>query len=202
MTTTAREELLRLVPPQPSTDATVDAVDWEEVEDELGISLPDDYKWLSERYGPGGFDNFMTILHPRSEFWPTRLVDAAERAAELLEQMPESLRKKVPYRIDHLLAVGKTDNGDTIYWVTDPETRPNEWTVTANGARNTKWPHFDGGLVEFLAAVLSGTTRMDVFPSDFPSARPAFAPQPDPATVRRRPKTQRPDHPTPERAPE
>ncbi|MGW4911200.1 hypothetical protein [Streptomyces sp. NPDC004270] len=127
MTTTAREELLRLVPPQPSTDATVDAVDWEEVEDELGISLPDDYKWLSERY------------------WPTRLVDAAERAAELLEQMPESLKERVPYKID-----------------------------------------FDGGLVEFLAAVLSGATRMDVFPSDFPSARPAFAPQPDPATVRRR----------------
>lgn len=196
--TTAREELLRLVP--PPTDAAVGAVDWERVEDELGVPLPDDYKWLSERYGPGGFDDFMTILHPHSQFWPTRLVDAAERAAELLEQMPESLQKKVPYRIDHLLAVGKTDNGDTIYWVTEPEAASDEWTVTANGARNTKWPHFDGGVVEFLVAVLSGTTRMDVFPGDFPSARPAFAPEPDPETVRRRPRARRPDCSTPEGA--
>ncbi|MER5524040.1 SMI1/KNR4 family protein [Streptomyces sp. NPDC002677] len=197
--TTAREELLRLVP--PPTDAAVGAVDWARVEDELGVPLPYDYKWLSERYGPGGFDDFMTILHPRSEFWPTRLVDAAERAAELLEQMPESLQKEVPYRIDHLLAVGKTDNGDTIYWVTEPEAAPDEWTVTANGARNTKWPYFDGGIVEFLVSVLSGATRMDVFPGDFPSARPAFAPEPDPETVRRRPRARRPDHSTPEGAP-
>ncbi|MEU2776909.1 SMI1/KNR4 family protein [Streptomyces sp. NPDC007162] len=189
--TTAREELLRLVPPQ--TGAIEGAVDWERVQDELGVLLPDDYKWLAERYGPGDFDGFMTILHPHSQFGPTCLVDAAERAAELLEQMPEGLRKRVPHRIDHLLAAGKTDNGDTIYWVTEPEAAPNEWTVTANGARNTKWPHFDGGIVEFLVAVLSASTRMDVFPSDFPGARPAFVPEPDPETVRRRPGTRRPD---------
>ncbi|MFD8722002.1 hypothetical protein ACFV2H_29415 [Streptomyces sp. NPDC059629] len=196
----AREELLRLVP--PPTDVSVDAVDWARVEDELGVSaLPDDYKWLAERYGAGGFDDFMTILHPNSRFWPTRLVDAAVRADELLEQMPESLRERVPYDIDHLLAAGKTDNGDTIYWVAEPEDAPNEWTVTANGARNTKWPHFEGGIAAFLVAILSGATRLDVFPSDFPSARPAFAPEPDPETVRRRPRARRPDRSTPEGAP-
>ncbi len=114
--------------------------------------------------------------------------------------MPESLQKEVP-RIDHLLAVGRTDNGDTIYWVTEPEAAPDEWTVTAKGARNTKWPCSDGGIVEFLVSVLAGATRMDVFPGDFPSARPAFAPEPDPETVRRRPRTRRPDHSTPEGAP-
>ncbi|WP_052768619.1 SMI1/KNR4 family protein [Streptomyces humi] len=197
--TIALEELLRLVP--PPTDAPRAAVDWERVEDELGVRLPDDYKRLSERYGPGDFDGFMTILHPHSQFWPTRLAGAAERAAELLEQMPESLRKRVPYDIDHLLAAGKTDNGDTIYWVTEPDHAPDEWTVTANGARNTKWSHFEGGMVEFLVAILSGTTRLDVFPSDFPSVRPAFAPEPDPETVRRRPRSPRPDRPTPEGEP-
>lgn len=196
----AREKLLRLVP--PPTDANANAVDWDRVEDELGVAaLPDDYKWLSERYGAGGFDDFMTILHPNSRFWPTRLVDAAVRGAELLEMMPEGLQARVPYDIDHLLAAGKTDNGDTIYWVTEPEDAPNEWTITANGARNTKWPRFDGGIVEFLVAVLSGSTRMDVFPSGFPSARPAFAPEPDPDTARRRPRARRPDRSTPEGAP-
>ncbi|WP_217549183.1 SMI1/KNR4 family protein [Streptomyces sp. GbtcB6] len=180
---TAREELLRLVPPPEEAAAEID---WESVEDELGISLPDDYKWLAERYGSGSFDQFMTILHPSSRFYPTRLVDAAERSAEILEQMPDSLKRKVPYEIDELLAVGKTDNGDTIYWITNPEEDPNAWTVTANGARNTKWPHFDGGIVEFLVAILSRVTRLDVFPSDFPHPHPAFTPDPDPSALRRR----------------
>ncbi|RPE41488.1 hypothetical protein EDD90_4574 [Streptomyces sp. Ag109_O5-1] len=130
-------------------------------------------------------------------------VDAAVRGAELLEQMSESLRERVPYDIDHLLAAGKTDNGDTIYWFIEPEDAPNQWTVTANGARNTKWPHFEGGIVDFLVAILSGAPRLDMLPSGFLSARPAFAPEPEPEpeTVRRRPRARHPDRSTPEGAP-
>lgn len=174
---TAQEELLRLVP--PPADVAVH-IEWGQVEDDLGVALPDDYKWLAEQYGPGSFDEFLSILHPSSPFYPTRLVEAAERAAEILDQLHASGREKIPYETNDLLAVGKTDNGDTIYWVTDPQDTPNAWKVVANGARNTKWPRFDGGIVEFLVAVLSGAARIDVFPRDFPSARPLFKPSPKP----------------------
>lgn len=172
---TVRDELLRLVPPPPAPSAHID---WDRVESDLGVALPEDYKWLAETYGPGRFDDFLSILHPGSPFHPTRLVEAAERAAEILDQLHESGLESIPYQTDELLAVGKTDNGDMIYWVTKPEGEPDSWTVVANGARNTKWPHFDGGIVAFLLAVLSGAVRLDVFPRDFPSARPTFTPSP------------------------
>ncbi|MFG2313653.1 SMI1/KNR4 family protein [Streptomyces tendae] len=171
---TARDNLVRTVPPPPDVDSRVD---WPRVEQDLGVSLPDDYKWLVERYGPGSFDGFLHVFQPAVPVATVRLVDRAERAAEILDQLREG-GETLPYPTDELLAVGATDNGDTIYWVTRPEDAPNSWTITANGARNTKWPHFDGGLVEFLAAVMSGAYKMDVLPRSWPGPEPRFAPYP------------------------
>jgi len=178
---TARDELLRAVPPPADVDVRVD---WAQVEDALGVALPDDYKWLVERYGPGSFDDFLHIFQPDSPFYTIRLLESSERAAEILDQLREG-GEEIPYETDELLAVGATDNGDTVYWVTRPEDAPNAWTVTANGARNDKWPHFEGGLVEFLAAVMSGAHHMDVFPRNFPKPDPVFTPYPPPGARRR-----------------
>ncbi|GHH58244.1 hypothetical protein FHS35_007240 [Streptomyces umbrinus] len=179
---TARDELLRLVPPPDGVEADVD---WSQVEDALDVTLPDDYKWFVERYGPGSFNDFLYILQPTSPFYPTRLVESADQAVEILESLRES-GGRIPYETNELLPVGKTDNGDTVYWVTRPEDAPNSWTVVANGARNTEWPHFDGGIVEFLVAVLSGAHQVDVFPRDFIRAEPVFEGYPSPDARRRR----------------
>ncbi|MFJ2832703.1 SMI1/KNR4 family protein [Streptomyces sp. NPDC087263] len=178
---TAQDDLLRLMP--PIDDVEVD-VDWPQIEDALGVVLPDDYKWLVERYGPGSFNEFLYILQPSSPFYPTRLVESADRAAEILDDLRES-GGNIPYETNELLPVGKTDNGDIVYWVTRPEDAPNSWTVVANGARNMKWPHFDGGIVDFLVAVLSGAHRVDVFPNDFVRAEPVFEGYPSPGARRR-----------------
>ncbi|WP_405924342.1 hypothetical protein [Streptomyces sp. NBC_00035] len=111
-------------------------------------------------------------------------MESVDRAAEILDDLRES-GGKVPYETNELLPVGKTDNGDTVYWVTRPEGAPNSWTVVANGARNMKWPHFDGGIVDFLVAVLSGAHRVDVFPNDFVRAEPVFDGYPSPDARRR-----------------
>jgi hypothetical protein len=177
---TARDELLRIVPPPVGVEIHVD---WAEVEEALGVALPDDYKWLVERYGPGSLDDFLHIFQPESPFSMTRLLESSERAAEILDQARER-GGNIPYETDELLAVAATDNRDTIYWVTRPEDEPNSWTTTANGARNMKWPHFEGGLVEFLAAVMSGAHRVDVFPQVFPR-KPVFSPYPAPDARRR-----------------
>ncbi|MET9680193.1 SMI1/KNR4 family protein [Streptomyces coeruleorubidus] len=170
---TARDELLRIVPPPGGVEVHVD---WADVGEALGVALPDDYKWLVERYGPGSCDDFLHIFQPESPFSMTRLLDSSERAAEVLHQARER-SVNIPYETDELLAVGATDNGDTIYWVTRPEDEPSSWTITVNGARNMKWPHFEGGLVELLAAVMSGARRVDVFPQVFPR-KPVFSPLP------------------------
>ncbi|MBV1938361.1 SMI1/KNR4 family protein [Streptomyces sp. BV286] len=179
---TVRDDLLRLVPPPGGAETDVD---WSQVEDALGVTLPGDYKWLVERYGPGSFNDFLYILQPSSPFHPTRLVESANRAAEILDELRES-GVGIPYEVDELLPVGKTDNGDIVYWVTRPEDAPDSWTIVANGARNLKWPHFDGGIVEFLVAVLSGAHRVDVFPGDFIRDEPVFEGYPAPDARRRR----------------
>ncbi|GAA5003372.1 SMI1/KNR4 family protein [Streptomyces siamensis] len=178
---TAQDDLLQLVPPPEGAEVEVD---WPRFEEALGVVLPDDYKWLVERYGPGSFNSFLYILQPVSPFHPTRLVESADRAAEILDELREN-GEKIPYETDELLPVGKTDNGDTLYWVTRPEVQPNSWTVVANGARNTEWPHFDGGIVAFLVAVLSGAHRVEIFPRDFQKAQPVFEGYPSPGARRR-----------------
>ncbi|MFE2459740.1 SMI1/KNR4 family protein [Streptomyces sp. NPDC059402] len=178
---TARDDLVRTVPPPPDVDIRVD---WPQVEHDLGVSLPDDYKWLVERYGPGSFDSFLHVFQPVAPVATIRLVDRAERAAEILDQLREG-GEAIPHPTDELLAVGATDKGDTIYWVTRPGDAPNSWTITANGARNTKWPHFDGGLVEFLAAVMSGEYKVDVLPRSWPGPDPLFTPYPSSGECRR-----------------
>ncbi|MDT0267681.1 SMI1/KNR4 family protein [Streptomyces sp. DSM 44915] len=169
-----REELLRLVPPPEGVGVRVD---WQALEEELGSRLPSDYKWLVERYGPGSFDNFLHVLQPTSPAPPIRLVSSADRAAEILDQLRE--KEDIPFATEELLPVAKTDNGDTIYWVTRPEDDPDAWTLTGNGARNTRWPRFDGGIVAFLVATLSGAHKMAIFPNGFPTERPVFVLPPE-----------------------
>jgi hypothetical protein len=167
----AREELMRLAPAPAEGSAVV--IDWEQFEGSLGVTLPSDYKWLIEAYGPGTFDDFFYVLQPASPFEPIRLAESARRATEILQQLAEH-GEAMPYSPGELMPVAKTDNGDTVYWVKRPEDQPGLWTITGNGARNTKWPEFSGGIVEFLLAILSGARRFDIFPCGFPSAHPAF----------------------------
>jgi hypothetical protein len=167
---TVSDDLVKLVPPPAEPPQ---APDWSQVESDLALRLPDDYKWLVERYGPGSFDDFLHVFQPGAESEWVRLETQAVRGAELLQQHVDK-GESIPYEVNELLDVAGTDNGDTIYWVKRPAAGPNAWTIVANGARNTKWPSFPGGLVEFLVAVFSGAVHPDVFPKSFPRAHPTF----------------------------
>lgn len=172
----SRDELMQLVPPPVETP--VASVDWVQLEASLGSALPVDYKWLIGAYGPGKFDDFLFVLQPDSPFEPIRLEHSAQRSLEILEQLSER-GEAIPYAPDELMPVAKTDNGDTIYWVMRPAGDPDSWTIAGNAARNTKWPEFPGGIVDFLAAVFSGRRQFEIFPRDFPDAHPVFEKLPD-----------------------
>ncbi|GAA4262741.1 hypothetical protein [Dactylosporangium darangshiense] len=120
-------------------------------------------------YGRGQFCGFLDVLQPADSMPQLDLATRARRSAELLRTAPG-----VPFALDDLLPVAMTDNGDTVYWLRQGS--PDAWKIVANGARNTKWPHFDGGIVAFLHAVLSGAHHVEVFPRSFPGSRRTFDP--------------------------
>jgi hypothetical protein len=168
--TTAHDALTALVPPP---DDPPPPPDWEAVERDLGTRLPADYKWLVERYGPGSFSGFLHVLTPRAESQYVRLEWKAQRCQELFVSDGEA-GMPLPIPPEELLPVAATDNGDTVYWVKRPPEDPDAWHIAANGARNTKWPEFDGGIVAFLVAVMSGARPVDVLPASWPGQRRTF----------------------------
>jgi SMI1-KNR4 cell-wall len=178
-----RDDLMQLVP--PPAEVSDAAVDWEQLEASLGVELPGDYKWLISTYGPGKFDDFLYVLQPTSPFGPIRLEESAQRSTEILEQLATGQREVLPYAPRELMPVAKTDNGDTVYWVKKLGVDPGSWIIVGNGARNAKWPEFNGGIVDFLMAVLSGSRRFEIFPRSFPSAHPLFEKLPERSNRRR-----------------
>jgi hypothetical protein len=156
-------DLMQICPPPPASDS----VDWEPVESDLGVTLPADYKQLSTVYGPGNFCEYVSVYHP---YGPTEWVD-------LLGPMPANLRRQlredreggafpVAHDPEKLLACGVTDNGEHVFWVTEPADQPDSWRIAVNEARGPGWYTFDGGLVAFLAAVFSGRIDVPLFPDN------------------------------------
>ncbi|XVU30283.1 hypothetical protein ACQPZJ_25300 [Actinoplanes sp. CA-054009] len=180
----AVNELLQLVPPPAGARAEID---WHSVEEAVGLRLPGDYKSLVEVYGPGQFDRFLTVYQPVTPFLTIELAFQARRKAQILAQLRGNGRERIPFADGALLPVAGTDNGDTVYWVTEDAGDPDAWSITGSEARGTVWPRFPGGVTDFLYAVLSRRTRFTIFPADFPGREPRFSPkgEPDPVWVAR-----------------
>jgi hypothetical protein len=163
------ERLRALVPPPAEPVETGGAEpDWQAVEAKLGTALPDDYKAFTQAYGSGKFDDFLWLFSPFAPPGPGNLVD--ERASTL-DAYAES-RTKFPERYPlppfpepgGVLPLGRSDNGDELYWVTEGE--PDEWQIALFGSRSTPYERHALGVTAFLAALLAGELETRVFPDD------------------------------------
>ncbi|GAA2932848.1 Lsr2 family DNA-binding protein [Streptomyces enissocaesilis] len=171
---TAFESLTRLCSPP---DSTPRPVEWRSVEAQLGIQLPTDYKELATAYGPGRFADFIHIYHPHGY---TPYVDLtgpmpAKIRAQLQRDYDQGTHP-VPYDPRHLFTMGGTDNGEYLFWITDPQDAPNTWRIAVNEARGPQWFTFDGTVTEFLVSVLSGETAVPQFPRGLLERPPSFVP--------------------------
>ena len=150
------------------------SVDWVSIEEELGSKLPDDYKAFVSRYGAGAIDSFLTILTPAG---PTKWADLVWRSQEH-DEFSQRREQHPPFDAfpapGGLLAFGQTDNGDVLYWRTNGA--PEQWTVLVYEGRGFEYFEFPGSMTSFLEKILSRTLRVNVFPDDFPSDAPWFAP--------------------------
>lgn len=147
---------------------------WDAVQERLGTVLPTDYKRLVETYGPGSFDDFLSVLTPHA---PTEYVDILRVGSVDRWALREVVRcgMELPERVgsvDRLVTWGVTDNGDRCYWVTGA--CPESWAVAVNDGRASEWEFFEMSVTELLYRVLSRKLVVTIFPEDFPDDRPEF----------------------------
>lgn len=170
---TAITDLLQICPPPPGPVS----VDWDAVESTVGITLPADYKQLATVYGPGNFCGYLRVYHPHG---PTEWVGlVGPMPATLRRQLHEDRdtgRSPVPHTPDSLLACGVTDNGEYLFWITEPTEDPDHWRVAVNEARGPRWYTFDGCLTAFLTASFSGRINVPLFPAGLLDDGVGFSP--------------------------
>ncbi|MCU0676127.1 MAG: hypothetical protein MUE69_25450 [Myxococcota bacterium] len=141
--------------------------DWLAAEAVTG-TLPSDYKTFVERRGQGVVDHFLSV------FGAANLLFDAMQSLESMRVVRSDLPDLFPMPLfpepEGWLPWGLTYNGDVCWW-NRAHADPDRWTVCVTG----RGPHvyeFDGGMVDFVSAVLLGKVRCTVFPRDFPSALP------------------------------
>lgn len=130
--------------------------------------LPADYRWLMERYGPGTFDDYLTLRAPE----------------ELGPPIAGPLVGLLRYQTPAMLPVATTSDGAVVSWVLGYEDRPDEWWVQVARPGGTP-TDLHVGLLQFLVVTLSGALRLPAFSAAFPNAARRFSPPADPPLIMR-----------------
>jgi hypothetical protein len=177
------ERLRRLLPP-PTDPVEAGRPDgWAAVEAALGTGLPSDFKAFTELYGSGKIDDFLYLFNPFTHGQDGNLVVEKDRVLAAYRQT----RARFPERLalppfpdeGGVLPLGRTDNGDELYWVT--QGRPDQWPVMLLEARAALQEVHPMPVTGLLAALAANQLTSRVLPQDLlgrPSHR--FTPFPDP----------------------
>lgn len=154
-------------PPAKPIIATADVGDWKSLEAQLRLSFPPDFKELVCTYGNGCMDGFLWLRDPFSPGWFEFVM---LRLSALYESRAVQAGKSVPYALyperGGLFPWAFTDNGDTLYWVSDQE------QVVIGAGRDPYWDEYKGSLSSFLVALIEHKVSSKVLPRDFPDAPP------------------------------
>ncbi|MFB9835325.1 hypothetical protein [Actinoallomurus acaciae] len=161
-------------------------VDWPTLERISGLVFPQDYKELAARYGMLEVDAFLAVNHLGMPAEVSAMLRQCQETLEGLRILVEDLgfiyveddfgreveAEPYPFYPDPggLFPWGATQNGDTLLWLTDLD--PNRWTIVVTDGGT--WWHFDGGIVDFLVGILSGTLQCPVLPAFSPSELRVF----------------------------
>ena len=131
------ERLQELLPP-PAEPVELGRPDgWAEVEAALGTELPGDFKAFTEPYGSGTVDDFLYLFNPFAAGQDGNLLAEKDRVLEGYRQTRARFPERLPLPPfpdpGGVLPLGRTDNGDELYWVTQGD--PDGWPVALLEAR-------------------------------------------------------------------
>jgi hypothetical protein len=152
----AFERWRALVPP-PEPDARLGPpVDWTQVESELGLRLPADYKAYVDTYGFGWVNRLVCVFHPTTKVPQINLAQEAEahNNPDLLEMVETPPPHPLGVGVARLMCFGGTETQDALYWFTDGED-PDRWPVVFRDQAGYEWRQYDLSLVGFLLALFT-----------------------------------------------
>ncbi|WP_406120344.1 SMI1/KNR4 family protein [Streptomyces canus] len=162
----ALARLTQLITP-PSEPRTTD---WDAVQEQLGVTLPTDYKDLIHAYGGSNWDDYLYLLEPGCPNDNYDLIEWEDQQTEALEGLWEFEKKP-----DELADASSR----VIPWAHHRQRRmpllareagpdPEQWTVMVNEARGDRWEHYPMTCTESLLAALEGDVQSDILSSRFP----------------------------------
>jgi hypothetical protein len=162
-------ERLRLLLPPPTDPVERGRPDgWAKVEAALGTRLPDDFKAFTEQYGSGKVDDFLYLFNPFAAGQDGNLVFEKDRVLAAYTQTRVKLPQRLPLppfpEPGGMLPVGRTDNGDELYWVTAGD--PDDWSVALLESRAASQEIHRMPVTSFLAALAAGELETEVLPDD------------------------------------
>jgi hypothetical protein len=171
---------LRLLLPPPADPTEPGAPDgWAAVEAALGTGLPGDFKAFTELYGSGKVDDFLYLFNPFAQGQDGNLLFEKDRVlaayAETRAKFPERLPLPPFPEPGGVLPLGRTDNGDELYWVTQGP--PDDWPVALLESRAAHQEVHRMPVTGFLAALAANELATEILPDEV-AHRPShqFAP--------------------------
>jgi hypothetical protein len=162
------ERLRQLLPPpaQPVEPGQPDG--WAAVEATLGTRLPGDFKAFTELYGSGTVDDFLYVFNPFATGQDGNLLAEKDRVLagyrHTRARYPDRLPLPALPDTGGVLPLGRTDNGDELYWVTERD--PDAWPVALLESRAALQELHRMPVTGFLAALAANDLVSRILPAD------------------------------------
>lgn len=169
----AIQELTAFVAPPDSPAEVPASPDWADVESELRLTLPADYRDFVMTYGSGLLGNFIRVFNPFATSEYLALVPSVERICGIRRELRATEgEEEVPYAVypesPGIIPWGNDENGNTFYWLTSGS--PGDWPTVVGEGRGRRWEEFGFTMTTFLAKALRGNVTCPIWPDDFPTA--------------------------------
>jgi hypothetical protein len=162
------QRLRQLLPPPADPVEPGRPDGWPAVEAALGTGLPADFKAFTELYGSGTVDDFLYLFNPFTAGEDGNLLVEKDRVLAAYHQtrarFPERLALPPFPEEGGVLPLGRTDNGDELYWVTDGQ--PDGWPVVLLESRAALQEVHPMPVTGFLAALAANQLTSRILPTD------------------------------------
>ncbi|MFJ9554105.1 hypothetical protein ACIRPH_09830 [Nocardiopsis sp. NPDC101807] len=145
----------------PGVEGQPDPVDWDALHAEFGVSFPEDYKALYERFGSFSLDEDLAVLGP-GDILRLRSVHRQDIDQATGGRSGVSVGAGVGVShlqiegefvdFDDLLRFGTTDVSYSLYWHASSED-PREWKILVGDG--SMWYSFDMGIADLLVSVMN-----------------------------------------------